>query len=406
MRPTIIASTFAALAIANPVPQKIDLAAIDALPKASLSAAPVNVYSQAVYVKPSAAATSEGAAKVTALAVPTGAAGKRDVFKRSCEAQPAGKGPNTVPDTSDAFLASPQYKAISSAAVTPRGYTLAFSGLQGSSQTTSYLGYKTMDSYDTVNCAAYCDEQEGCIAFNIYLERDPTVDPAASCPNPPSTINYKCVKWGVQISDKTATNIGQWRNDFHVVISGSNGYNKGVSPPAADGYNGPVALGGAINAPVDPITKADTYMGYKFFSFDDVQTFANGVVACTTACTSQNKYNVAHPPSTGNPAICNQVVVYVLSENKNPQGIYCSMYTEEWASNYATNYGQYRGADYWSVSQAYTYTNATYAAKYQPICALDGCPAGSYKGGNNGGWGAVAAATSVASVAKAAATPK
>lgn len=181
--------------------------------------------------------------------------------------------------------------------------------------------------------------------------------------------------------------------DFQVVISGSNGYNKDAPPAAAAGFTGPVALGGAINAPLDPTTQTDTYMGYKFFSFDDVQTYDNGVIACTAACTAQTKYNAAHPPSTGNPSVCNQVVVYVLSDNNAPQGIYCSMYTEEWASNYATNYGQYRGDDYWSVSQAYTYTNATYASKYDAICDIGGCPGGSYAGGNYGGWGSATAPT-------------
>ncbi|KAG4033904.1 hypothetical protein MFRU_004g04000 [Monilinia fructicola] len=388
MRSTIIVSALAALAVANPVPQAIDLAAVDALPEASVSGAPDNVAYQSVDVKPSAAATSAGAAKVTDTAVPSGSPAKRNIVKRSCEVQPAGAGPTSTPDTAEAFLADPQYNAIASSASTPAGYKLAFSQLQGSSQTTSYLGYKTLESYDTEGCAAFCDQQEGCIAFNLYLERDPTVDPGSNCTNPASTTNYKCVKWGVQISDKTATNIGQYRQNFHVVISGSNGYNKDYLPPAAPGYDGPTPLPGAINAPLDPVTNTDTYMGYKYFSFNDVQTFANGVIACTSACSAQTRYNAAHPPATGRPAVCNQAVVYILNDEGAPQGIYCSMYTEAWAAAYATNVGQYRGQDYWSVTQAYTFTTSSYAAKYQPICALDACPAGSYRGGNNGGYGA------------------
>jgi hypothetical protein len=175
---------------------------------------------------------------------------------------------------------------------------------------------------------------------------------------------------------------------FQVVISGSNGYNKDGTPGAQVGFSGPVGLGGAINAPNDPITNTNTYMGYKFFSFSQVQTYSNGVSACTAACTAQTAYNSRHPPAPpAKPSVCNQVVVYVLSDENQPQGIYCAMYTEQWALNYATNYGQYRGGDYWSVSQAYAYTNATYAAKYQPICAIGGCPSNSYRGGNCGGYG-------------------
>ncbi len=175
-------------------------------------------------------------------------------------------------------------------------------------------------------------------------------------------------------------------DSFHVVIAGSNGYNKNAAPPAQSGFTGPVELGGAINAPLDPVTQQNTYMGYKFFSFSQVQTFANGVTACTAACTAQTGYNCRHPPSTGKPSVCNQVVVYVLSDENQPQGIYCSMYTEEWAPEYATNYGQYRGSHYWSVSQVYAYTANSYT--YSPICAVGGCPNNSFQGGNCGGWGA------------------
>ena len=171
------------------------------------------------------------------------------------------------------------------------------------------------------------------------------------------------------------------------MISGSNGYNKNADPPCQTGFTGPVELGGSINAPNDLVTNTNTYMGYKFFSFSQVQSYNQGVTACTAACTAQTAYNSRHPPKTGNPNVCNQVVVYVLSDENQPQGIYCAMYSEEWAENYATNYGQYRGSDFWSVSQAYAYTNATYAAQYQPICAVGGCPNNSYKGGNCGGWG-------------------
>ncbi len=121
-------------------------------------------------------------------------------------------------DDDNSFLA---YSGFSSTANTaavasnvPEGYSLAFQNLQGSSQTVSYLGYKTLTSYDPVQCASFCDQQDGCVAFNIYFERDPTVDPnSSSCPNPPSTTNIKCVRWGVQVTAATATNNGQWRGE-------------------------------------------------------------------------------------------------------------------------------------------------------------------------------------------------
>jgi hypothetical protein len=67
------------------------------------------------------------------------------------------------------------------------------------------------------------------------FERAPTQNPAATCPNPPSTTLIKCNYWGSPLSEATATNDGQWRNDFHVLVSGVNGYNKAASTtPVSD----------------------------------------------------------------------------------------------------------------------------------------------------------------------------
>lgn len=109
-------------------------------------------------------------------------------------------------------------------------------------------------------------------------------------------------------------------------------------------------------------TKLTSHRGYKFFSFgngtDQVQYFDPSV--CTAACSAQSAYNLEHPPSSGSAMLCNQVVAYVLSDENVPQGMYCTMYSEAWSAEYATNVGQWRGSDYWSVSQAYAYVNSTY----------------------------------------------
>ncbi|KAI6711413.1 hypothetical protein JHW43_006074 [Diplocarpon mali] len=395
MRATLAASAFAALALAAPRPQAIDIDVIDALPNPQLDTAPSNATSETVPIVPVASAVQVADASVTDVAQTKG---KRELLNKrdgNCAVQSAGTGTqvSTPDDSADSFLKWQPFKDNAAAAAlpanVPQGYSLAFSNLEGSSQTVSYLGFQTISKYDPVTCASYCDQLDGCIAFNLYYERDPSEDPnVTDCPNPPSVTNIKCVRWGVQINKTTATNVGETRDSFKVVISGSNGYNKDAAPKSQAGFSGPMSLGGAINAPNDPVTNTNTYMGYKFFTFAQVGTFANGVSACTAACTAQTAYNARHPPATpAKPSICNQAVVYVLSQNNQPQGIYCSMYTEQWAANYGTNSGQYRGSDYWSVSQAYAYTNATYAAGYGPICAVGGCPKGSYRGGNCGGYG-------------------
>lgn len=63
------------------------------------------------------------------------------------------------------------------------------------------------------------------------------------------------------LSADTATNTGQWRSNFQVVIAGSNGYVKPVTSTAI-GYDSPTQLGAAaINALLD-CNSAYTYMGY------------------------------------------------------------------------------------------------------------------------------------------------
>jgi hypothetical protein len=126
------------------------------------------------------------------------------------------------PDTPQAFLDYPPFKAAAFSAPIPKGYALNFTNLHASTSTSSYMGYTTLNQYDTNKCASLCTSQTGCVAFNLYFERDPTLDPnAQNCPNPPSETNIKCVFWGVPVSSATATNSGQYRDSFQVVIAGT-----------------------------------------------------------------------------------------------------------------------------------------------------------------------------------------
>ena len=107
---------------------------------------------------------------------------------------------------------------------TPDGYLTSFTDQKGSLSASNYMGLTTLDSYDSLKCASLCDQAEGCQAFNLYAERDPSKDPNADqCPNPASTTNFKCTLWGSPVSQSQATNTGQYRDQFQVVIAGSNG---------------------------------------------------------------------------------------------------------------------------------------------------------------------------------------
>ena len=193
---------------------------------------------------------------------------------------------------------------------------------------------------------------------------DPYQDPAAGCTNPPSTTVIKCVFWGGPVSKDNAKNGGQWRNQFQVVIAGSNGYvNKSIAPQ--DGYTGPTYLGNAaINAPLD-CAGGDTFMGSKVFTSGP---FDAGL--CSAACTAQSQYNLRHPPATGSPSTCQFFNTYLLLKNGVSVGQYCAMYTEAWNSTWATNTGQYRGTDKYTIAYSYSFVNSTDPGKPAIPCPV------------------------------------
>ena len=115
--------------------------------------------------------------------------------------------------------------------MTPSGYVQAFEDLYASVSDT--ITFYTLNSYDVAGCATHCDDLEPCTAFNIYIERDPSLNPTTNatnpefnCPLPSSITNYKCSLRGSSIDASSANNEGGYRGEFQVVIAGSNGYNK------------------------------------------------------------------------------------------------------------------------------------------------------------------------------------
>lgn len=334
----LLLSALIGLSAAAPRPQLIDTAGVEAAPKPVFVTPAYDVPEQA------------GATHTPAIAA------RSQPFKRdgTCASQPSGSGLVTSPDTPEAFLANPTYTHTANNAVTPDGYTVVMQNGNASLSASNYMGLTTLTSYDTLGCASRCDQASGCEAFNMYIERDPTLDPNAdSCPNPPSLTNYKCTLWGAPVSATEATNNGQWRDSFQVVIAGSNAYNKASPPSAVNCFDGPTELGGAINAPLNQQGQ-NTYMGYKYHPFSQTQGYDPST--CAADCTSQTAYDSRHPAADGSYQTCVFFNAYVLSLNSVPQGLYCSLYNQTWIPSYATNYGQYRGSDRYTVSRSYSYS--------------------------------------------------
>lgn len=146
----------------------------------------------------------------------------------ACSALPLGSGPVPSPDTAAAFTANKAFSAAATApsSAAPQGWYQTYSNLKAATTTTNYLGYVSLTSYSVSQCLAACSAVTGCVSANIFYERDPTVDPAAACPNPASTTTIKCSLWGSYAWSSTATNQGGLRQNFQVAVAGSNAYNK------------------------------------------------------------------------------------------------------------------------------------------------------------------------------------
>ncbi|KAK7968634.1 hypothetical protein PG988_007707 [Apiospora saccharicola] len=373
MKYAIVAAALAAIARA----QSIDWDSWDAAPKPTPTSAPIGGGSEVVPYDHKAAAASAAAdvvadldatAAAASTATATGTAPQRrrryvsggnddahaNIKRSPCQTQPAGAGPVPSPDTASAFLGNGYFASQASAAPVPTGYNLAFTNLAASTSAYGYMGYTTLQTYDTALCAKKCNAITGCSAINIYFERDPTMEPADACPTPASTTNIKCVFWGGPVSKDNTNNAGQWRNKFQVVIAGSNGYvSKSIAPQP--GYTGPTYLGNAaINAPLD-CSGADTYIQPKVFTDGP---FDAGL--CAAACSAQSDYNLRHPPTDGTkPKTCQFFNTYMLLKNGQPEGQYCSLYTMAWDPSYAKNTGQYRGSDRYTIAYSYGFVNGT-----------------------------------------------
>jgi hypothetical protein len=110
----------------------------------------------------------------------------------SCTPLPLGKGPKSQYDTPSAFLHSAAMSNLSKNAPTPAYFTRSFQDLHASSAGENYLGFVTLNSYDTKTCADNCIGMSECRSINIFYERAPTVKLGNDCSNPPSTTLIKC----------------------------------------------------------------------------------------------------------------------------------------------------------------------------------------------------------------------
>ncbi|KAF2722470.1 hypothetical protein K431DRAFT_221934 [Polychaeton citri CBS 116435] len=292
--------------------------------------------------------------------------------RKACDPQP------TVPnyysvnvDSYSAFKADPTISSVASSATNPSGYFSNFKNLPGASNAYAYLGYTLVKSgqYDVDFCASKCNAKSGCLAFNIWFERDPVVDPGTGCTNPDAFANVKCSFWGSGLDSKTANNYGQWRSQFQVGVAGSNGYTSYKLGGPVDDYTNPPQYfnTSVMNSPLRDCAGTWTYMGYKLF-----QSGPYDARLCAAACDAQTDYDKKHPPSDGSTVpLCGAFGSYVLtltnSTGSYVQGQMCTLYTSNWDKQYAVNTVSYDD----SIGAKYTYTYSYFYSKpeNQPTCS-------------------------------------
>lgn len=222
--------------------------------------------------------------------------------------------------------------------VVPPGYYCKFAGLNGATEHPSYRTYKTLPSEDAQACTSFCDSKPGCLFANMYQEHTDT------------GILYKCSLYNQQSGLESATNIGQWRNNFHVTISDSYGFAKGVNPEVPGFIYQKV--GGAINGKKANPTDADPYMGYSSIETSDP-------VLCAAICEQKTAYNSRHIDSTGTYRACGFYNFYILVKNNVDFKTICSFYIIPFDDSFAVNHGYSSNGDVYTIRESITYTRIT-----------------------------------------------
>jgi hypothetical protein len=252
----------------------------------------------------------------------------------------------------------------------PTGYYQTFKNLEASTSTTNPLGtiiVNTTKGYDVDFCASKCTAKPGCLAFNIFFERSPTLTPGRNCPNPPAFANIKCSLWGAAIDDETATHGGSRECQFDTAVAGSNGYNSYKLGGPVEGWMSKSLDTSVMNAPLHDCTGTWTYLGYKLFQSPSIDPRL-----CAAACDEQTAYNKAHPAhasdnSALSPVACNAFGSYILTKTNVTKGRsasfevgqMCTMYTEYWNETFAVNRDAFDDA----IEAKYTYSFSTFYGK-------------------------------------------
>ncbi|EOD50433.1 hypothetical protein UCRNP2_2792 [Neofusicoccum parvum UCRNP2] len=148
-----------------------------------------------------------------------------------------------------------------------------------------------------------------------------------------------------------ATNDGSWQASFRVAVAASNGYNRYQNIPdkALPNFTGPVSIGNAA-------IQDGSY--YQYIDHNDQSAFDPAI--CAADCQENTAYNKLHSGG-GSYTACNTFNAYIPLKNGVAQGTRCVLYSQI-VSNIAqkaTNTGETRGNDVFTIAGSYVYTLTT-----------------------------------------------
>jgi hypothetical protein len=266
-----------------------------------------------------------------------------------------------------------------------------------------FLGNYLLDHYSPDECARFCDDLPTCASFNLYFERVPTYGPdtTAGCPNPPSSTSINCVLWHSLLDTDAVTSFGQMREEFQIVITGSNLYNKinGTLDLGQMGFTGPwVAIdnNAAFQVTKEPTGDYDTVLMRKimyYTSYDYTSTLGTyDPTVCANICSDiTNQALPSSPFINGSFPVCSMFVAWELRYDVG-LAMVCEAYSSVWSSRYQTLRevfaftGHERETIRLHPTKIAVFSRNDYP--YPPICAMeDHCGNDFYAGGDCSGWG-------------------
>lgn len=323
-----------------------------------------------------------------------------------CIPQPKGSGPSPREDTPRAFRNfGPLHEASNSSRI-PRGYDLVAQDLDGSVESDQgFLRTHLLNKYDPDECARLCDDLPTCAAFNLYFQRDPAYEPnmAAGCPNPPSTTSIDCVLWHTRLDPDEVVNFGELREEFQVVITGSNLYNKinGTLDLGYMGFSGPwvdVDNDAAFAVPNEPTGNYSTILMqkplfYNSYNYSSTVDHYDPSICAHLCSDITNQAEPAFPFKNHAYPICSMFVAYELRQEIGVAMV-CELYSSVWSNRYQTLrevVGLVEGLEATTTTITLRPTRVSVYHRndyqYPPICAMRYQCGYFYAGGDCGGWG-------------------